>query len=74
MEFELNPTALNSEESRRLAEQEHRNVFCGAYNRCLDFVMRKNWQDWTCSRCPNFGINTRPGAVSFAHDRPSGPF
>lgn len=69
-----NPTALTAEQSRRLGETEHRNVFCGAYNLCLDMVMRKGWNDWTCSKCANCAIDARPGATTFAHSRPAGQF
>lgn len=28
-----------------------RNLFCSHYNGCLDYVVKKSWDSWNCSKC-----------------------
>lgn len=34
----------------------HRNLFCGFYDNCLDEAVKKAWNSWTCTRCPQFAV------------------
>lgn len=33
---------------------EHRRLFCGSYDQCLDQAVAAGWVSWTCARCPSF--------------------
>lgn len=34
--------------------EEHRHLFCGSYDVCLDRAARENWASWTCVHCVRF--------------------
>jgi hypothetical protein len=51
-------TPINLEGSRKLSVEAHRNLFCSAYDECLDEAVKRGWNSFTCVRCPNFAIAT----------------
>lgn len=36
-----------------LSKRGYRNIFCPQYRQCLDFVIEKSWERWTCVDCPH---------------------
>jgi len=50
-----NPTRLG-----RLVEdpevENHRELFCGWYDHCLNQAVHGKWASWTCEQCPMFGM------------------
>ncbi|HLL54616.1 MAG TPA: hypothetical protein VK447_13780 [Myxococcaceae bacterium] len=61
------PAPLKSEE----VVEEHRNLYCGHYDACLDVAVKSGWASWSCMRCPlkHVASGTRPTALEFAQDR-----
>ena len=49
---------IDLEGSRKLSVEAHRNLFCSAYDECLDEAVKRGWNSFTCVRCPNFAIAT----------------
>ena len=47
--------------------EQHRSLFCGCYDHCLDEAVRKGWSSWTCARCPLSAVQwERPAVASYA--------
>ncbi len=38
------------------AVDEHRNLYCPQYARCLDAALRQDWDSWTCANCRLFTL------------------
>ena len=36
-----------------LCKGGYRNTTCPNYRQCLDFVVKKSWERWTCVDCPH---------------------
>ena len=45
---------------------EHRRLFCGSYDQCLDQAVAAGWVSWTCARCPSFQAEEERRIDSFA--------
>ena len=41
-------------------EQGERNIFCPYYSNCLDYAVKRSWQSWNCSQCPNKLVQSIP--------------
>jgi hypothetical protein len=52
---EPRPTMLNTL-IKDHAVDEHRNLFCPQYARCLDTALRQGWDSWTCANCRLFTL------------------
>lgn len=64
-----NPTELEAKVSEELVEQ-HRNLYCFHYDRCLDLAVKSGWESWTCSRCALMQERVpAPGPSNFAFSR-----
>lgn len=48
-----------------------RNLHCRHYGGCIDVVVKKGWQSFTCARCPYFHDEQAPHASEHAYDQPS---
>jgi hypothetical protein len=46
-----NPTRLDGAARGEDFAEEHRNVYCSRYDRCLSFAIREGWDSFTCSAC-----------------------
>lgn len=53
--------------------EQHRNVFCNYYMRCLDYSMRQGWTSFSCSRCALKGDGAQVSSRDFANDRRRDP-
>lgn len=51
-----NPQPLANPLVTEAQVDSHRALVCTAYDRCLDFAVRKGWRGWTCRICPQFEI------------------
>jgi hypothetical protein len=40
--------------------QGERNVFCPFYSQCLDIVIEKGWNGWSCSECEHSSRVEKP--------------
>jgi len=47
--------------------EQHRNLFCGHYETCLDEAVNNRWISWTCGCCALFAV--RPTNVDEAENR-----
>ena len=64
------PTELESCLSSESDILRHRRLYCGYYDRCLDFSIARGWQSFTCTRCPLAEYaDTEPRAGAFAQER-----
>ena len=34
-----------------ISNEGGRNIFCGYYNDCLDYAIKKSWDSWNCAKC-----------------------
>lgn len=50
-----NPTALRSVLKPEDVDK-HRSLSCIEYDGCLDAVLRRSWNSWTCARCQLFSL------------------
>ena len=64
-----NPTQVHTERGDRVLEPA-RNLFCPLYQACLDYAVRKDWQDFTCSACQLKERTPAPSATRYSRDRP----
>lgn len=53
--------------------QEHRNLYCLSYDRCLDACVQQGWPGWTCRMCTYRCAGTPPEVGVFAEARPRNP-
>jgi hypothetical protein len=66
------PTASHQPlHSDRIRIEEHRNVHCRHYSGCVDVAVRKDWESFTCARCPLMQADKAPGADAYAFNQPS---
>ena len=49
--------------------EEHRNLFCGLYDDCLDEAVEKGWASWTCVRRPMFARPQERGQLDRIRER-----
>ena len=48
----------------------HRRLYCSHYDKCLDESIRRNWQGFTCMRCPlSDQAENKPALGAFANHR-----
>ncbi|WP_426756876.1 hypothetical protein [Myxococcus sp. Y35] len=52
---------------------EHRNVHCRFYGGCIDVAVKKDWDSFTCAKCPLFHEDRAPGASAYAFNQPADP-
>src|SRR5439155_25512141 len=66
-------TPINLEGNRKMSVEAHRNLFCSAYDDCLNEAVRRGWNSFTCVRCPNYTIVESPehSIEAFATQRKS---
>jgi hypothetical protein len=50
--------------------EEHRNVHCRHYSTCVDVAVRKDWDSFTCAKCPLFQQDKAPHADAYAFNQP----
>ena len=50
-------TPINLEGNKKMSVEAHRNLFCTAYDECLDEAVKRGWNSFTCVRCPNYTIS-----------------
>jgi hypothetical protein len=52
--------------------EQHRNLFCGHYETCLDEAVNNRWISWTCGRCVRLSQSGggHPRVVAVARDPP----
>jgi hypothetical protein len=50
--------------------EEHRDVHCRFYSRCIDAAIRADWEGFTCQKCPLFHQDAAPRAEQYAFDQP----
>jgi hypothetical protein len=63
------PNPVSRPEAPNPGDVAHRNLYCGLYGDCLQFVARKGWRDWSCEQCAlNLGAKP-PGAAQWAEAR-----
>ena len=36
-----------------IRKRGERNIYCPFYNDCLDYAIKRFWQFWNCTQCPN---------------------
>ncbi len=53
----------------RVGGQVPRDVFCQFYGRCLDTVLARGWENWTCLGCPLYRGDAAPSAGTKAFDQ-----
>ena len=51
---------------------QHRRLYCGHYDQCLNQSVYAGWAGFSCTRCPmrDLGVQT-PSSEPFAHQRRS---
>ncbi|HWE25409.1 MAG TPA: hypothetical protein VG496_15835 [Myxococcales bacterium] len=66
-------TPINLEGNRKMSVESHRNLFCTAYDDCLNEAVKRGWNSFTCVRCPNYTIVESPehSIEAFATQRKS---
>jgi hypothetical protein len=66
-------TPINLEGNRKMSVEAHRNLFCTAYDDCLNEAVRRGWNSFTCVRCPNYTVVESPehSIEAFATQRKS---
>src|SRR5438132_1086555 len=66
-------TPINLEGNRKMSVEAHRNLFCTAYDDCLNEAVKRGWNSFTCVRCPNYTIVESPehSIEAFATQRKS---
>jgi hypothetical protein len=49
----------------------HRSLYCFHYDGCLDVAVKRDWDSWSCEKCPLFHVEAGPRdhANAFANDR-----
>jgi len=47
-------TPINLEGNKKMSVEAHRNLFCTAYDECLNEAVKRGWNSFTCVRCPNY--------------------
>lgn len=74
MHFQPEPTGLTAPRAtERLTSCAQRNHYCPNYQGCLNLAVRRDWADWTCSRCELKNARGAMDVKDFAHMRPRGP-
>ncbi len=68
-----NPTELPSLVKPGEVEQ-HRSLFCAAYDQCLDVANRRGWRSWTCRCCKLFQFTKEMHVSESAHEATRRPF
>lgn len=48
-------------------------MHCRFYGGCIDVAVKKDWDSFTCSKCPLFQEDKAPGADAYAFNQPSDP-
>ena len=69
------PQSINPEEGpRRASVEEHRNLNCHHYDKCLDEAVYNGWQSFTCAKCPLYSVQGAPqqGIEAYANQRRGG--
>lgn len=51
--------------------EEHRDVHCRFYARCIDVAVRADWEGFSCQKCPLFHQDAAPRAEDYAFDQPA---
>jgi hypothetical protein len=66
-------TPINLEGNRKMSVEAHRNLFCSAYDDCLNEAVKRGWNSFTCVRCPNYALVESPehSIEAFATQRKS---
>jgi hypothetical protein len=66
-------TPINLEGNRKMSVEAHRNLFCSAYDDCLNEAVKRGWNSFTCVRCPNYSLVESPehSIEAFATQRKS---
>ena len=54
MSFRFVMTELERPLISLLLVDEHRNLDCVRYDKCLDLAIKKNWRSFSCCRCSVF--------------------
>lgn len=49
-------TPINIEGNKKMSVEAHRNLFCTAYDECLNEAVKRGWNSFTCVRCPNYNM------------------
>src|SRR5258707_13000578 len=49
-------TPINLEGNKKMSVEAHRNLFCTAYDECLNEAVKRGWNSFTCVRCPNYTV------------------
>ncbi len=62
-----NPTALRFQLKHEDVEK-HRSLSCLEYDGCLDTVLRRAWNSWTCKRCGLFPFGRALRAAEVRHE------
>ena len=74
MSFTPFPTPLTRRLMNERSLEEHRNLFCCLYDRCLDVSVRSGWENWSCSQCElREHHGTAPRALDYAQRRRPDP-
>ncbi|MGQ0506477.1 MAG: hypothetical protein ACT4TC_14285 [Myxococcaceae bacterium] len=69
------PTPVTGPFGAERTVEEHRNLYCSSYDRCLDHAVKEGWLGWSCTKCKAFADRTMdPEAQQFAHERRSDAF
>ncbi len=69
-----NPTPLTQLIRSESTVSGHRNLYCLHYDACLDVAVKLDWDSFTCTKCPLFGVHEEPRdfAMTFANERHGG--
>lgn len=62
-----NPTALRSLLKHEDVDR-HRSLSCAEYDGCLDKVLRRSWNSWTCEHCRLFPFTKQWHAAEVMHE------
>ncbi len=69
------PTPLTGPFGLERSVEEHRNLYCFNYDRCLSQAVKEGWLGWSCTHCGYFMDRTKdPQARQFAHERRTDAF
>ncbi len=63
MDATRRPSELNATTAKERSIAEERNVFCVAYDSCLEVAVQQGWASWTCVLCPVFAAGPAVDAL-----------
>lgn len=70
LDLRPNPVSLEGPLRSERDVAQHRRLYCGSYDRCLDHSVQEGWDGFTCTHCPLRDLaGNSPGSTSYAHQR-----